>query len=283
MEVVETVADLRAWRRTIEGTVGLVPTMGYLHDGHLALVRRAAAENDQVAVSVFVNPAQFGPEDDLARYPRDPERDLTLLRDGGAELAFLPSVAEMYPPGFSSWIEVEGLTERLEGAARPGHFRGMATVVARLFGLAKPARAYFGQKDAQQVAVVRRMVADLCLPLDIVAVPTVRDDDGLALSSRNVYLSEGDRHSALALSRGLFRARALHCAGERDAGRLRHAVEEMLAADPNVVPEYVSLADAADFVELTVVDRPAVLLVAARVGATRLIDNVPLGGESTSD
>ena len=278
MEVAESVAALQSWRRAADGTVGFVPTMGYLHDGHLALVRRAAAENDRVTVSVFVNPAQFGPGEDFARYPRDPERDLALLRAGGADLAFLPPGEEVYPPGFSTWIDVEGLTERLEGAARPGHFRGMATVVARLFGLVRPARAYFGQKDAQQVAVVRRLVADLSLPLEVVAVPTVRDPDGLALSSRNVFLSEADRHSALSLSRGLFRARALHEDGERDAMPLRAAVEATLAADTGVVPEYISLVDAATFAELMIVDRPAVLAVAARVGTTRLIDNVPLGG-----
>lgn len=276
MEVIETVAALRAWRRGLRGTLGLVPTMGYLHEGHLALVRRARAENDHVAVSIFVNPTQFGPGEDYATYPRDPERDLALLRQEGVAAVFLPSVEEMYPAGFSTAVEVGGVTERLEGAARPGHFRGVATVVAKLLNQFQPDRAYFGQKDAQQVVVVRRMVRDLDIPVTIVVVPTVRDADGLALSSRNVYLAPEERRAALALSRGLFAAAAAHAAGERDAERLRALVRAHLAAEPLVRPEYVSLADAETLAELAVVDRPALLSLAARVGRVRLIDNVVL-------
>jgi len=277
MRVIETVAALRSWRRALPGTLGLVPTMGYLHEGHLALVRRARAENDHVVVSIFVNPTQFGPGEDFAAYPRDTERDLALLRGEGVDAVFLPPVEEMYPPRFSTAVEVGGVTERLEGAARPGHFRGVATVVAKLFNQSQPDRAYFGQKDAQQVLVVRQMVRDLDMPVEVVTVPTVRDADGLALSSRNVYLGPEERRAALAIPRGLFAAEAAFRAGERDAARLRAMVMEHLEAEPLVQPEYVSLADAETLEELTVVDRPALLSLAARVGRARLIDNVVLG------
>jgi pantoate--beta-alanine ligase len=188
MKVVETVAELKELRDKLPGPLGFVPTMGYLHEGHLILVRQAKAENASVAVSIFVNPAQFGPKEDFKQYPRDHDRDLALLEREGTDLVFMPPVEEIYPPGFNSWVEVGRLAERLEGASRPGHFRGVATVVARLFDLVKPDRAYFGQKDAQQLIVIKKMVADLALNLEVVAVPTVREPDGLAMSSRNTYL-----------------------------------------------------------------------------------------------
>lgn len=250
--------------------------MGYLHEGHLALVRRARAENDVVAVSIFVNPRQFGPDEDLERYPRDTERDISLLHAESVDLVFVPSADEMYPPGFSTTVDVGSLGERLEGVSRPGHFKGVATVVARLLNLTRPQRAYFGQKDAQQVIVVRRMVKDLALTVQIEAVPTVRETDGLALSSRNIFLSIEERRAATALSRALLRAQESFEWGERSAGRLRQIVRDILDLELLVRADYVSVADAVTLDELEQVDRPAVLSVAAWVGHTRLIDNVPL-------
>ncbi len=201
MKVVETIADMRRLRHRLAEPVGFVPTMGYFHEGHLSLVRQARAENPSVVVSIFVNPTQFGPREDFDSYPRDPQRDLTMLREEKADIVFTPSAAEMYPPGFRSWVEVGKLTERLEGASRPGHFRGVATVVAKLFNIVQPTRAYFGQKDAQQVVVIRRMVVDLNMNVEIVTLPTVREPDGLAMSSRNTYLNSEQRQAATILSR----------------------------------------------------------------------------------
>lgn len=277
MELVRTVHELRAWRTARTGsTIGFVPTMGYLHAGHLALVRRARAENDEVVVSIFVNPLQFGPHEDYERYPRDLARDLRLLEPEGVGLVFAPPVEEMYSPGFATAVEVSGpLAVRLEGAARPGHFRGVATVVTRLLNLVQPHRAYFGWKDAQQVLVVRQVVQDLALPVEIVPVPTVREADGLAMSSRNVYLSADERAAVAALPRALFAALARFQQGERDAEVLRQLVHAALAQTP-VGLDYVSVSDRETFQELARVDRSALLLVAAWVGTTRLIDNVPL-------
>ena len=277
MRVIETVAGMHEARRALAGAVGLVPTMGFLHEGHLSLVRASRAENDQTVVSVFVNPTQFGPSEDFATYPRDVERDLSLLRAEGVDLVYAPSVAEMYPAGYSTYVEVGGVTERLEGAARPGHFRGVATVVAKLFTAVQPTRAYFGQKDAQQCAVIRKMVADLSFALEVRVMPTVRESDGLALSSRNVYLGPQERAAALSLSCGLFAARDAWAAGERDAERLREIVRATIAAEPLVGLEYVSVADAITLDEAATVDRSALISLAARVGRTRLIDNVVLG------
>jgi len=276
VEVVQTLESLRRWRATTHRSVGLVPTMGYLHEGHLALVQRARAENDLVAVSIFVNPRQFGPDEDLARYPRNNERDLALLRDESVDLVFLPTVDEMYPPGFTTTVDVGSLGERLEGVSRPGHFKGVATVVARLLNLTRPQRAYFGQKDAQQVIVVRRMVKDLALTVQIESVPTVREADGLALSSRNIFLSIEEREAAVALSRALFRAQESFEWGERDAHRLRQIVRDMLDLELLVRADYVSVADASTLDEVDRIDRPALLSLAAWVGQTRLIDNIPL-------
>jgi pantoate--beta-alanine ligase len=276
VEVVQTLESLRRWRATTHRSVGLVPTMGFLHEGHLALVRRARAENDLVAVSIFVNPRQFGPDEDLARYPRNNERDLALLHDESVDLVFVPTVDEMYPSGFSTTVDVGSLGERLEGVSRPGHFKGVATVVARLMNLTRPQRAYFGQKDAQQLIVVRRMVKDLALTVQIEAVPTVREPDGLALSSRNIFLSIEGRQAATALSRALFRAEESFEWGERDANRLRQIVRDLLDLELLVRSDYVSVADASTLDELDLVDRPALLSLAAWVGQTRLIDNLLL-------
>lgn len=282
MDVVRTVAELRRWRAEQTGrSVGFVPTMGYLHEGHLALVRRAHAENERVVVSIFVNPLQFGPQEDYERYPRDLERDLALLRAERVDLVFAPPVEEMYPPGFATTVVVSGpVAERLEGEARPGHFRGVATVVTRLLNLVQPHRAYFGWKDAQQVLVVRRLVSDLALPVEIVPVPTVREPDGLAMSSRNVYLTPEERRVAAALPQALFAALERFRTGERAAEVLRRTVRDALAGTP-VRLEYVSVSDRESFEEVERVERPALLLVAAWVGTTRLIDNVLLDPEAS--
>ncbi|MDO8616311.1 MAG: pantoate--beta-alanine ligase [Dehalococcoidia bacterium] len=277
MEVLSTVAAMQSARAATPGSVALVPTMGCLHEGHLALVRRARAENEHVVVSIFVNPTQFGPQEDFERYPRDPERDLRLLAAERVDAVFMPTVEEMYPPGFDEWVELRGpLTERLEGAARPGHFRGVATVVARLFRIVQPHRAYFGEKDAQQLQVIRRLVRELHLPVEILSVPTVREPDGLAMSSRNAYLSAEERRAALALSRSLRAAERLLGNGVTDAETLRRAARDEIAREPGVRLEYVSVSDGETFEELEQVERPARLLVAARAGRTRLIDNALL-------
>jgi pantoate--beta-alanine ligase len=277
MHLFRTIAELRIWRsQQASRSVGFVPTMGYLHEGHLALVRRARAENETVVVSIFVNPLQFGPQEDYDRYPRDLDRDLYLLEREGVDAVFAPSVSEMYPSGFSTAVVVTGpIAERLEGEARPGHFRGVATVVTRLFGLVQPQRAYFGWKDAQQVLVVQRLVQDLALPVDIVPLPTVREADGLAMSSRNVYLSPEERVAASAIPRALFAALERFRSGERAAAALRELVRRTLTTTP-VRLEYVSVSDLETFQEVEYVERPALLLAAAWIGTTRLIDNVLL-------
>ena len=276
MRVVHTIAEARAVRRALPGTWGFVPTMGYLHEGHLSLVRRARAENDRVAVSIFVNPTQFGPHEDYARYPRDLERDLRLLEPLGVDLVFVPSVEEMYPPGFQTWVIVEEVSRPLEGASRPGHFRGVATVVAKLFNILQPDRAYFGQKDAQQTVVIRRMVQDLNIPVEIVICPTVREPDGLAMSSRNSYLNPEERRAATVLFRALQAAKARYEAGERDAERLREAMREVIRAEPLARIDYVSVAHPETLQELERVEGPALLSLAVYIGTTRLIDNLML-------
>jgi pantoate--beta-alanine ligase len=276
MRVVHTIAEARAVRRALPGTWGFVPTLGYLHEGHLSLIRRARAENDRVAVSIFVNPTQFGPHEDYARYPRDLERDLRLLEPLGVDLVFVPSAEEMYPPGFQTWVIVEEVSRPLEGASRPGHFRGVATVVAKLFHILQPDRAYFGQKDAQQTVVIRRMVQDLNIPVEIVICPTVREPDGLAMSSRNTYLNPEERRSATVLFRALQIAKARYEAGERDAERLREAMREVIRAEPLARIDYVSVADPETLRELEQVEGPALLSLAVYIGTTRLIDNIML-------
>ncbi len=279
MRVFRTVAEVRSWRRQLAGDLGLVPTMGYLHEGHLSLVRAARAADAHVAVSIFVNPTQFAPGEDLARYPRDEARDLALLEAERVDAVFAPSVAEMYPPGFSTWVEVEGLTARLEGASRPTHFRGVTTVVAKLLDIVQPRRAYFGQKDAQQLAVVRRMVRDLDIDAEIIGLPIVREADGLALSSRNVYLAGDDRRAALVLSRALALARRMSDGGVREAKAIRAEMEALIRAEPRASVDYVSVADPDTLVELETIDRPALVSLAVRIGGTRLIDNTILGAE----
>lgn len=277
MKVIEKVADMKRLRLKLAEPVGFVPTMGYLHEGHLALVKQARAENPSVVVSIFVNPTQFGPREDFSRYPSDPERDLALLEKEGVDVVFMPSAGEMYPPQFDSWMEVGKLTERLEGAARPGHFRGVTTVVAKLFHIVQPARAYFGQKDAQQTLVIKKMVADLNMNLEIVAAPTVREPDGLAMSSRNTYLNPGERKAAVVLHQALNLAQKLWSEGESNAKRLRREVTNLIQQQPLAQIDYVSIADAETLDELDTVNPPALVSLAVKIGRTRLIDNVVLG------
>jgi len=309
MKIIETIAEMKRLRREITQPIGFVPTMGYLHEGHLALVKRARAENPSVAASIFVNPAQFGPQEDLDKYPRDPQRDLALLEKERTDIVFMPSAAEMYPSEFSSWVEVNKVTKRLEGALRPGHFKGVTTVVAKLFNIVEPARAYFGQKDAQQAVVIKKMVADLNMNLEIITVPTVREPDGLAMSSRNIYLNPEERQAArvlyqsLALAQELYAlamssrniylnpeerqaarvlyqslalAQELYAKGERNAGELRRKMTALIQKQPLASIDYVSIAHADTLDELEKVNPPALVSLAVKIGKTRLIDNILL-------
>lgn len=277
MQVANTIEEARVLRRGYtRESLGLVPTMGYLHEGHIALVRRAKTENDRVAVSIFVNPKQFGPTEDLGRYPRDLQRDLQLLEAAGVDFVFVPDGEVMYPGDFQTIVQVTEVTKQLEGARRPTHFDGVTTVVAKLFNIIEPARAYFGQKDAQQVAVVRQMVRDLNFNLDIVVCPTVRETDGLAMSSRNKYLSTEQRAAATALYGALRRAEALWSAGERRGDALRDAMESVLAAESLARIDYVSAADPETLREVEHEVRPGqgvLLSMAVFFDKTRLIDN----------
>jgi pantoate--beta-alanine ligase len=276
MKVLSRVAEVRPWRASAAGSVGLVPTMGYLHAGHLSLVERARRENDRVAATLFVNPTQFGPGEDLARYPRDLDRDRGLLEAAGCDMLFAPSADEMYPPGSDTFVEVGAVAAPLEGARRPSHFRGVATVVLKLFGIVQPDRAYFGQKDAQQLAVIRKMAGDLNVPVAVVGCPTVRDADGLALSSRNSYLSPEDRAAAPVLYRALTAAADAWRTGQRDPEALRRAMRRVLDAEPRARPDYVSVADPLTLRELDGAAGSALLSMAVRVGPVHLIDNLLL-------
>jgi len=271
--IVHTRAELRAALAAAPRPVGLVPTMGWLHEGHRALMRAARAENAMVVVSIFVNPRQFNVASDFTRYPRNEARDLAMCEAEGVDLVFAPEVEEIYPPGFATTVSVGAVALPLEGAARPGHFDGVATVVAILFDLVGAERAYFGQKDAQQVMVIRQMARDLAIGTEVVACPTIREPDGLALSSRNVHLTPEERAAAPVLRRALVAARDAWRAGERDAERLRDKMFETLTQEPLVDVEYVSIADGMTLEELTTVDRPALASLAVRFGSTRLIDN----------
>jgi len=279
LQIVRTVGELRHWSREARRggrSVGLVPTMGALHDGHLSLVRAARAACDAVAVSIFVNPTQFGPNEDFALYPRTFEADCALLADTGVDVVFAPAPVEMYPAGSATFVDVEGLSGRLDGASRPGHFRGVATVVARLFIAAEPDRAFFGQKDAAQVAVLRRMVAGLRIGTEIVVCPIVREADGLALSSRNVYLSAEERRQALVLSRAVREVERLVACGERRAAALLAAGRAVFAEEPGVRVDYIEVVDWATLLPVEVAGPGTLFAVAAWVGATRLIDNAVL-------
>jgi pantoate--beta-alanine ligase len=276
MQVVETVAEMKRVRSKLTGKVGFVPTMGYLHEGHLELVRRAKAENKTVVVSIFVNPAQFGPKEDFEKYPRDPDRDLALLQSVGTDYVFMPTPADMYPPNFNSWVEVQQVTERLEGAARPGHFRGVATIVTKLFNIVQPTRSYFGQKDAQQCAVIKKMVKDLEMPLAVIIVPTVREPDGLAMSSRNVYLTKEMRQQAPVLYQSLQLGEKLWKQGETDASIIRQQMVALIQKQPLAQIEYIDVADTETLAELKTIKTSALVSMVVRFGHTRLLDNIIL-------
>lgn len=278
MKTVESIAELRQAIKQLEGPLGLVPTMGYLHEGHLSLVRLAREQSKSVVTSIFVNPTQFGPNEDLDAYPRDIPKDLSLLEAEGVDLVWMPTPKIMYPEGFQSWVDVAEITQLLEGAQRPGHFRGVTTVVAKLFNAVQPDKAFFGQKDAQQVAVIKQMVRDLNFPLEIVVGPIQREPDGLALSSRNVYLDEAQRQAATVLNRALKAAKAAHEAGERSGEVIRQTMTDTILAEPRAEMQYVSCVHPRSLQELDEIDEAGALLsMAVFVGKTRLIDNMVLG------
>jgi pantoate--beta-alanine ligase len=279
MKLAATIADLRAQiaaQRHAGKTIGLVPTMGALHEGHLSLVRAARAQCDAVVVSLFVNPLQFGPKEDLSKYPRDLDGDRSLLEREGADILFAPAVDEMYPPGGVTYVTVEGLSERLDGVSRPGHFRGVTTVVAKLFHIVEPDFAFFGQKDAAQHAILRRMVRDLNFPLEIVVCPIVREPDGLAMSSRNTYLNPAERQQALVLSRTLQHIEQRFVAGESHSATLIAAGQSLFAGEPAARLDYLAIVDSDTLEPVDTITRPALVALAAWVGSTRLIDNIVL-------
>ena len=279
MKVVGSVAEMKALARawTREGRrIGLVPTMGYLHEGHLSLVRGSRERADVTVVSIFVNPIQFGPGEDFARYPRDLAKDSAYLEGGGVDCLFHPDAADVYPAGYRTFVEVRGLEDRLCGRSRPGHFRGVATVVLKLFEIVRPDLAFFGAKDAQQVLIIRRLAADLDLDVEVVTCPIVREPDGLALSSRNAYLSVEERRASLALSAGLRRAERAVAAGERDAVRLVAGIRAVLEAEPLVRVDYVEAVDPGTLEPVASIDGETLVALAAFVGKTRLIDNIRL-------
>lgn len=277
MMIASTLEELWQALQLLEHPLGLVPTMGYLHEGHISLVRRAREECRSVAASIFVNPTQFGPNEDLSRYPRNLEGDLKLLEAAGTDLVWIPTPEIMYPPEFQTWVTVETLTAPLEGAMRPGHFRGVTTVVAKLFNAVRPEKAYFGQKDAQQAAVIRQMTRDLSYPIEIIICPTVRESDGLAMSSRNSYLNAEERRAATVLFRALTAAESAYKNGERNAEMLRRLMRETIEAEPLARLQYVSCADYDTLAELESVTGKALLSMAVFIGNTRLIDNFVLG------
>ncbi|WP_456342540.1 pantoate--beta-alanine ligase [Thermovibrio sp.] len=283
MRIVKSVKEMQAISLALKRVgkeVGFVPTMGYLHEGHLSLVRRARSENDAVVVSIFVNPTQFGPNEDFEKYPRDLERDAELLRREGVDYLFHPKAEEMYPEGYSTFVEVLGLTEGLCGAKRPGHFRGVATVVTKLLNIVQPERAYFGEKDFQQLQVIKRLVKDLNIPVKIVGCPIVREKDGLALSSRNTYLSPEERESAVALYRGLKLAKELFEKGERSAEKIKEEVEKLILSYPKVKKiDYVEIVDSETLKPVKEVKEGDTIALAVFVGSTRLIDNYRFGRE----
>lgn len=281
MQIFKTIADLRAWRTSVVAPVGFVPTMGFLHEGHLSLIRRARGENAAVAVSIFVNPTQFGPHEDFQTYPRDLARDLQLLEPVGVDAVFVPSVEEMYPAGASTVVSVEALSASLEGAARPGHFRGVATIVLKLFHLVQPQRAYFGDKDFQQLRVIQQMVRDLRMPMEVIGCRTVRERDGLAMSSRNTYLSPAERQAARLLSHALSHAQAWVDEGEQNAQQLATVIREILEGEPLARIDYIAVVhpQTLDVLEM-IGPEGAVVCLAVWIGNTRLIDNMPVGASA---
>jgi pantoate--beta-alanine ligase len=276
MKTIETINDMWSARKKLPEPVGLVPTMGYLHEGHISLVKRAREECASVVVSIFVNPTQFSPEEDLVSYPRDIDKDLKMLEAAGANLVWMPTPEVMYPEGFQTWVDVEEVTKPLEGAMRPGHFRGVTTVVTKLFNGVLPQKAYFGQKDAQQVAVIKQMTRDLNFPIEIVICPTIREKDGLAMSSRNSYLNAEERETATVLYRALTAAEKAYNNSERGGDTLRKMMEDMINSEPLVKSQYISCADRIMLEELDEIEDGALLSIAVFIGKTRLIDNFVL-------
>lgn len=277
MRVIETISDLKAIIRTQKNlgrVIGLVPTMGYLHEGHLSLVNMSRQNNDYTVMSIFVNPTQFGPNEDFDRYPRDLERDLKLAEAAGVDVVFAPSVKEMYPDGYKTYVNVEGITEVLCGKSRPGHFRGVTTIVTKLFNIVEPHRAYFGQKDAQQVAVIKKMVKDLNMNVEIITCPIVREEDGLAMSSRNVYLSPEERKSAVILSKSLMEVEELIKKGETDAKKIRKYIIDRIQTEKNAVIDYVEVVNADTLENVDEIKGRVLVALAVKFGSTRLIDNV---------
>jgi len=277
MKVIKIISEMKSFRKALPEPVGLVPTMGYLHEGHISLVRQAKKDNASVVVSVFVNPTQFSPGEDFETYPRDLEGDVELLEEEGVDAVFAPEADEMYPANFSSRVEVTGITQKLEGNCRPGHFRGVTTVVNKLFNIVRPDRAYFGQKDAQQAAVIKKMVADLNMNLEVITCPIVREMDGLALSSRNIYLNPRERQASTVLYRSLMLAQNLYAQGERDAEIIRKEIVRLIKTEELARIDYVSIADPATLDELDEITGKALVSMAVKFGKTRLIDNVVLG------
>ncbi len=277
MITVESIPDLRRVRADLPSPVGLVPTMGFLHDGHLSLVEKASNECASVVVSIFVNPTQFGPQEDFSAYPRDLPQDLDLLNQYGVNLVWIPVTEEMYPPGFQTWVQVDNLSLHLEGKMRPGHFQGVTTIVTKLFTAVQPDKAYFGQKDAQQTVIIKRLILDLNIPVAIVICPIMREDDGLAMSSRNVYLNANERKAAPVLNRALKNAENAFLHGVNDAEQLRNIMIETIKEEPLATMQYVSCADPDTLEELTGPIIKGLLSMAVNFGKTRLIDNVLIG------
>lgn len=283
MKIITSLQHFLELRKTLDGEIGLVPTMGALHEGHLSLVRTAQKENDTIITSIFVNPLQFGENEDLDAYPRDLESDAKKLEIAGTDIVFVPTPEMMYPPNFQTYVEVENITDRLEGSRRPGHFKGVTTVVSKLFNIVRPHRAYFGQKDAQQIAVIRRMVHDLNFQIDINPIPTVREPDGLAMSSRNQYLNPQERVAATIISKSLKQAISSYNSNVRNPDELRKTISDTVDTEPLAKLEYVSVADAHTLVELTEeTDAPMLASLTVRIGKARLLDNCLLPQELNS-
>ena len=277
MQVARSIAEMKRLRRDCAGSVGLVPTMGYLHRGHLELARRAKSENTVAVATIFVNPTQFGPSEDFKSYPRDLDRDLALLDEVKTDIVFVPSDKEMYPGNYDTWVEVRGITARLEGKSRPTHFQGVTTVCNKLFNIIQPDRAYFGQKDAQQAIVIQKMVSELNMNLEVIVCPTVRESDGLAMSSRNTYLTKEERVSAVVLYKSLCLAEDMYAKGERDAAIIKKAMNGLISAEAAAKPDYISIADIASLDEVDIIRGRVLVSLAVRLGKPRLIDNILLG------
>ena len=277
MKIARFISEMKALRKQCTGKVGLIPTMGYLHEGHLQLVRNAKGDNQVAVVSIFVNPTQFAPNEDFKAYPRDFDRDCELLRNVGADIVFAPSDSEMYPPGYNTWVNVQGITQHLEGRSRPTHFQGVTTVCNKLFNIVQPDKAYFGQKDAQQALVIQKMVRELNMNLEIIVCPTVREADGLAMSSRNTYLTPQERPSANVLYRSLMLAQNMYAGGERNAAKIKSAMIELISQVAGASTEYVSIADIDTLTEVEKISGRVLVSLAVRIGKPRLIDNIVLG------